>query len=134
MKKPVIVFEHDGDFSKTRKFFNILLNKNYRNVAEKYGKLGVTALSNATPVDTGLTALSWTYNITERSDGSFTISWYNTNEVGNSRGYFYNLIVLLEYGHATRSGTWVSGKHFVNDAMKKVLNDLEEALIEELRN
>lgn len=127
----IITYTHSGEFSKTKRFLNDILNKDYRNILDDYGRKGVQALADATPEDTGITANSWNYNITEMSDGSFTISWFNEVEVANARGYSFNLAVLLEYGHATRSGTWVSGRHFVSDAMNPVLDQLEAALMKE---
>lgn len=126
-----ITFEHRGSFSATLKFFNKLLKKNYRNILDEYGRKGVAALSEATPRDTGLTAESWTYEIIENKD-NLTISWLNTNEVSNKRGYSYNLIILLEYGHATRSGTWVEGNPFVKKTMSPILDKLTKSLLDDL--
>lgn len=129
----VITFKHKGDFSATFKFFNKIINKNYRNILEEYGRKGVEALSESTPKDTGLTSESWTYEIIETKSG-FTISWLNTNVVSNSRGYSYNLVVLIENGHATRSGSWVEGRPFVKKAMNPILDKMTDDLVEELNN
>ena len=129
----VITFKHTGDFSATFKFFNKIINKNYRNILEEYGRKGVEVLSESTPKDTGLTSESWTYEIIETKSG-FTISWLNTNVVSNSRGYSYNLVVLIENGHATRSGSWVEGRPFVKKAMNPILDKMTDGLVEELNN
>ena len=60
----LVTFKNRGDFSKTDKFFNRLLRRDYLNVLEKYGQQGVAALSASTPVKTGKTASSWEYIIT----------------------------------------------------------------------
>lgn len=127
-----IKFKHTGKFSATLKFFNKLLNKDYRNIINSYGMRGVKALSDATPKDTGLTADSWTYELVENKDGTFTISWINTNKVSNNRGYEYNLVVLIENGHATRSGGWVEGRPFTKKVMKPIMDELTRALVDEL--
>lgn len=127
-----ITFKHTGNFSKTLSFFNKIINKDYRNILDKYGKKGVDALAEATPRDSGITAESWTYEIIENRNGTFTISWFNTNNVENSRGYSFNIAVLIEYGHATKDGTWVSARPFVQRAMDPVLDKLVEELTEEL--
>lgn len=129
-----IVFKHTGDFSATLKFFNKLANKDYRNILDIYGRKGVQALSEATPKDSGLTSESWTYEIVEKKNKSFVISWMNTNNVANKRGYEYNLVVLIEYGHATKSGSWVDANPFVEKTMSPILDKLTEALVEELNN
>ena len=130
----IIKFEHRGDFSATLRFFNKLMNKDYRNILDEYGRKGVQALSEATPKDTGLTSEYWTYEIVEKKNKRFVISWLNTNNVANKRGYEYNLVVLIEHGHATRSGTWVEGNPFVKKTMDPILDKLTESLVEELNN
>ena len=130
----IIKFKHRGDFSATLKFFNKLTNKDYRNILDEYGRKGVQALSEATPRNTGLTSESWTYEIVEKKKNNFVISWLNTNNVANERGYEFNLVVLIEHGHATRSGTWVEGRPFVEQTMKPILDKLTESLVEELNN
>lgn len=127
-----ITFKHKGDFSKTLRFFNKIINKDYRNIMDKYGKQGVEALAEATPKDSGLTAESWTYEIIENRNGTFTISWYNTNNVSNSRGYSFNVAILIEYGHATKNGTWVDARPFVKKTMDPILDKLVAELTEEL--
>ena len=55
-----ISFYHKGDLKKTSDFLNRVLGNEYLiNVADKYGKKGVEALSSATPRRTGKTAESW---------------------------------------------------------------------------
>ena len=67
---------------------------------DQYAQEGVNALKAATPKDTGLTADSWNYEIT--NDGNrLYITWYNTNV---KKGYF-NVALMLQAGHATKSGT-----------------------------
>lgn len=127
-----IIFKHKGDFSTTLKFFNKLVNKDYRNILDKYGRKGVEALAEATPRDSGLTAESWTYEIIENRNKTFTISWYNTNNATNSRGYSFNIAVLIEYGHATKTGTWVEARPFISKTMDPILDKLVDELTEEL--
>lgn len=64
----IIQFKQKGDFSKTEKFLKKLRKLDLDSVLDKYGKLGVDALSKATPVDTGKTAASWDYKITKARD------------------------------------------------------------------
>lgn len=129
-----ITFKQTGNFSKTTKFMNSLLKRDYLNILDEFGKKGVEALKHATPKDTGLTSNSWEYEIVSDKNTT-TISWYNTNECSNSRDYNFNIVILLVYGHATKNGGWVEGYDFVNPAMKPVFDELAElawnAIIEE---
>lgn len=116
----LISFKHRGDFSKTERFLNKIKGREYLNILEKYGQLGVEALSESTPVDSGKTASSWTYEI-ERSSSSTTISWLNTNV---NQGV--NIAIILQYGHGTGTGGYVVGIDYVNPAMKPVFEKIAE--------
>lgn len=120
-----VTFKQTGSFSNTIKFMNRVLKRDYLNILNTYGQKGVSALAAATPKDTGLTSESWTYDIVSNKT-STTISWYNTNEVTNKTGYNFNIVILLQYGHATRNGGWVEGFDFINPAMKPIFDELAE--------
>lgn len=81
-------------------------------------KKGVAALSAATPVDTGLTANSWKYEITHNKE-SATISFTNTN-IQNG----VPIAVILQYGHATRNGGWVQGRDYINPAIQPIFDEI----------
>ena len=74
----MITFKHKGDFSKLTSFLERRKNLNHKGLLDKYGRAGVSALVSATPVDTGLTASSWYYEITNK-DGVATITFNNGN-------------------------------------------------------
>lgn len=112
-----INFVNKGDFSKTFKFLNKLTKGNYmRAMLEKYGQRGVAALATATPVDSGLTASSWGYEIKE-GDGTISLTWTNSHvEKG------VNIAIILQYGHATRNGGYVSGRDYINPALQPIFD------------
>jgi len=86
--------------------------------------MGVDALRQATPVDTGRTAESWGYRITE--GGIWTgIEWFNTNE---SEPGGPSVAVLIQYGHATRGRTYILGQDYINPAMSSVFDDIVDDL------
>lgn len=117
-----------GDFSKTEKFLNKITKGGYLDrVLNKYGRLGVDALASATPKDTGLTANSWEYEI-EYGNGYISIIWSNNNIVDG----WANVAVLLQYGHATRSGTYVEGIDYINPAMRPLFDKLAKDAWEEV--
>ena len=59
----MIRFRQKGDFSKATKYLEKAKKASGMKDLSKYGKAGVAALSSATPVDSGLTASSWYYEI-----------------------------------------------------------------------
>lgn len=130
----LITFKQTGSFSKTMKFFNHVLKRDYLNVLDEYGRKGVEALQAATPKDTGLTADSWSYDITNTGK-TCKITWYNTNTVTNKTGYNFNVAVLLRYGHATRNGGWVEPNDFITPTMRPIFESLAkeawDAIIED---
>jgi predicted Zn-dependent protease len=85
---------------------------------EQGGQRGVDALSAATPVRTGKTASSWAYRIGHEK-GRYFIEWYNTHiEEG------VNIAVIIQYGHATGTGGYVTGINYINPALEGVFNDI----------
>lgn len=118
----MISFQSKGDFKKTEKFLKKSLGRNYRAVLEKYGQRGVLALSAATPFDTGLTASSWKYDIIQEK-GGMSVVWSNTNI---QKGY-YNIALILQYGHGTRNGGYVVGRDYINPVLQPIFDELADA-------
>lgn len=110
----MITFKQKGDFSKTLRFLNQNRNVDYTNILKKFGEIGVSALASATPVDTGLTASSWGYEIVKEKN-SYAIYWTNSN-IKNG----VNIAVILQYGHATRNGGFVQGRDYINPAIQPI--------------
>ena len=46
-----------GDFNNVLEYLKKVKSSTYYNILDKYGKLGVDALTTATPADSGLTAV-----------------------------------------------------------------------------
>lgn len=123
----MITIESKGDFSKTFKFLDKLTKQDLQmKVLEKYGQQGVAALAAATPVDTGLTASSWSYDI-KRTKDQITISWNNSNI---HRGV--NIAIILQYGHATRNGGFVAGRDYINPAIRPIFDKMSSEAWEEV--
>ena len=123
-----ISFSSKGDFSKTIKFLNKVKNVKINNILSKYGKIGVNALSQATPKDSGVTSRSWNYKIEVNNDNA-SIVWYNTNVVKG-----VNIAVILQYGHGTRNGGWVEGRDYINPAMKPIFDKIADQVWKEVTN
>ena len=122
----IISYNVQGDLKKTDTCLRKLLKQDLTTLLHRYGKRGVDALAAATPVDTGKTAASWDYTVTE-SPGSATITWTNSN-VNDG----VPIALLIQYGHGTGTGGYVKGTDYINPAIQPVLNDLAEALWKEV--
>ena len=118
----LIKISQKGDFKKTFTFFKKLRTKKFLKTIDKYGKIGVDALRDATPKRTGLTAESWGYEA-HIEDGYATLVWTNTNE---NKGRY--IAVLIQYGHGTRNGGYVRGIDYINPAMKPVFQEIADKL------
>lgn len=115
-----------GDFAKTEKFLKKALGSDYRNVLAKYGQQGVNALSSATPVDSGLTASMWRYEITQEGS-SISVVWHNDNV---QKGV--NIALILQYGHGTRNGGYVVGRDYINPALRSIFDSMADAAWKEV--
>ncbi len=115
-----------GNFNKTHSFLDRMRSRDYLNVLNKYGQMGVDALSAATPIDTGLTASSWGYEI-HSSGATSKIVWTNSN-VNDG----VPIAILIQYGHGTRGGTYVQGIDFINPAMRSVFDNIADAVWKEV--
>lgn len=107
-----------GSFDNTERFLRKESNPNLYTILEKYGPIGVRALSEATPVDTGLAARSWYYEIVERS-GYISLRWHNS-DVENG----FPVVIFLQYGHGTRNGGWVEGRDFIMPAIQPIFEQI----------
>ena len=116
----MITFRQKGDFSKLTKFLERAKEAVRMGDLDKYGREGVAALSSATPVDTGLTASSWYYEI-ENRNGRATISFNNRN-IQNG----VPIAIILQYGHATGNGGWVQGRDYINPAIQPVFDRIAD--------
>lgn len=123
-----ISFTSKGDFSKTIKFLNKVKNVKINDILSKYGAIGVNALSQSTPKDSGVTSRSWNYKIEVNNDNA-SIVWYNTNVVKG-----VNIAVILQYGHGTRNGGWVEGRDYINPAMKPIFDKIADQVWKEVTN
>lgn len=114
----MVSFKHKGNFHDTMRFFKGMKNALSLRDLDKYGQEGVAALASVTPVDSGLTAAAWYYEI-ERKEGSITIHFCNAN-IQNG----IPIAVILQYGHGTRNGGWVEGRDYINPAIQPVFDQI----------
>lgn len=116
----MISFKQKGDFSKLTRYMERLKETVRRGILDKYGREGVSLLSSATPVDSGLTASSWYYRI-ENKNGSAKITFYNSNIQDG-----VPIAIILQYGHATGTGGWVQGRDYINPAIRPLFDKIAD--------
>ena len=115
-----------GDWSNTKSFLDGLQKKLHFSKLDKYGVLGVAALAAATPYRTGLTASSWNYEIVQNGS-DYRIEFTNSN-VHQGR----NIAVLIDSGHGTRNGYYISGRNYIDPALDPVLEQIVNSIKEEV--
>lgn len=131
-----IIIKQKGDWKKTHKLLQKITGldekgaeAHYASILNKYGQMGVDALKAATPVDSGLTADSWGYEIrTSREMGYYSIIWTNSHV---EKGWA-NIAILLQYGHGTRNGGYVQGRDYINPAMRPIFDEIARKIWEEV--
>lgn len=103
-----------GSFKHTERYLARLKIEDVVRVLNKYGDIGVQALSSATPRDSGVSADSWYYTIDQRK-GYYSIRWHNRNVKDG-----IPIVVLLQYGHGTRNGGYIQGEDFIMPAIRPI--------------
>lgn len=123
----MFTFNAKGEYDRTTRWLkDVTSGKRIEKIVRKYASEGVSALSRATPVDTGRTASSWSYDIETGSD-KITIH-FNNSYVNKG----VNIAVILQYGHGTRNGGYVQGRDYINPAMRPFFDKLADAAWKEV--
>ena len=94
----------------------------------EYGRMGVVALQDATPKDSGESANAWDYQVVKNDSGA-SIIFTNDNVVG------YNtvpVVILIQYGHLSKAGVYVEGRDFINPALRPIYDDLADKIWKEV--
>lgn len=117
----MITFRQKGDFSKTTRYFEKLKEASRIKILNKYGQKGVAALSSATPIDTGLAASSWYYEI-EQGNGVARIIFGNSDVESG-----FPVAIMLQYGHGTGTGGYVEGRDYINPAIQPIFDEIVES-------
>lgn len=122
----MIKITQKGNYSKVTKYLQQLKKRSRIDVLRKYGQEGVNALSSATPVDSGLTAASWSYEIVDTKTGSELV-FHNSN-VNNG----VVIAIILQYGHGTGTGVWINGRDYINPAIQPIFNKIADEVWKEV--
>lgn len=112
----MVGLKFSGSFKNCQSFLNSgpMLKTHVRNILDKYGRHGIDALQRNSPVDSGLTRDSWSYKV----DGT-TLYFFNSNY---NQGV--SIPILIQYGHATRGGSYVQPIDFINPALQPIFDKI----------
>ncbi len=123
----MIRFKQSGDFRKVTRWLERVKEMFDSGLLNKYGEMGVKALADATPKDSGKTASSWYYDISN-VDGVATIEFGNSN-INNG----VPIAVIIQYGHGTGTGGYVQGIDYINPALKPIFEGIVNDVCKEVR-
>lgn len=113
-----ISFSVKGSWDKTEAFLKRAQANQALSVLNKYGPMGVNALSAATPEESSETANSWTYEIVNRR-GYYAIHWSNTHSEDG-----VNIAAILQYGHGTGTGGYIQGRDYIMPAIRPIFDQM----------
>lgn len=116
------MFNHRGSFDKLESFLKSMQKVDISKVVESYARDGVVALSSATPVESGLAASSWDYEVDYGKD-KVTIAWTNDNVESG-----FPVVIMLQYGYATGTGGYVQGRDYINPAIKPIFDQIADGV------
>lgn len=108
--------ESSGSFKNLERFLGRASKGDMFAMLDPLAREGVSALANATPFDSGISAASWSYDI-RKTGSSYSIAWTN-NHVVDGRP----IVILLQYGHGTGTGGYVQGRDFINPAIRPIMD------------
>lgn len=109
-------FDNLEKFLKKMKLFYSIVSR----TLDAQGRAGVEALRAATPRDSGLTAESWYYTVSQNR-GGVNITWHNS-DVENG----FPVAIVLQYGYATGTGGYVQGRDYINPALKPIFDKIAD--------
>lgn len=118
----------DGDLKGLYQDLSIRVDKHLASQAETIGKKGVEALKEATPKRTGKTANSWEYEVSDKN-GVVSVTFTNSNVTADG----YPIPLLIESGHANRSGHWTEGHPFIAETLNDIINEGIDNVDKEMR-
>jgi hypothetical protein len=124
----MIKMKYSGYDSLSKHLYNIQ-NINISDISnmKRIAEETVQRLKDATPVDTGLTASSWSYEI--KIEGNKTSLLFLNSNIQNG----VNIALILDSGHLSKDGNWISGYDYINPVTRaayyKIINNARKELI-----
>lgn len=112
----LVSFSLSGSTDKTQAFLQKMGSGEMYRGLESLAQQGVSALQAHTPVESGLTAASWSYLI-EIKGSATVITWVNTHVESG-----VNIAIILQYGHGTGTGGYVAGQDYINPSIQPIFD------------
>lgn len=109
-----------GSFKSTQDFLDHVRSLNIQSILASCGQMGVSALSSATPEESGLASNSWDYTVS-RSGGIYELAWTNSDTENG-----FPVVIMLQMGHGTGTGGYVQGRDFINPAIRPVFDKIAD--------
>lgn len=122
----MVSFKLDKETGATDKLLERLMKGDISSVLDQFGRKAVSALSAATPKDSGQTAASWSYKKVKTDYGE-ALEFHNSN-VNDG----VNIAAILQLGHGTGTGGYVVGIDYINPAVASVFAEIVDAILKEL--
>lgn len=124
----MISTQSSGSLKKTTDFLQGLKSGRIFDGLDRFGRLGVEALANATPRESGETANSWFYQVV-RKPGQVVVEWHNTHIVDGAP-----IAILIQYGHGTGTGGYVQGRDYINPAIRPIFDQIAQDVWEKVKS
>lgn len=115
-------------FSKTESYLKRIQKALEKVNLDEVGRMGVVALKDATPKDSGESADAWDYQVVRDEDGA-RIIFTNDHVVGFNT---VPVVVLIQYGHLSKAGVYVEGRDFINPALAPIYDDIANKIWKEV--
>ena len=117
-----------GDFRQTRKYLSasIDISKLKIDDVQKIAEETVEKLAKASPYED--IAKGWSYSI--EHDHKQVSLYFNNSFVENG----LNIALLVDKGHGTSNGHWVSGKNYIDEPVREAFEKILEAAGKEIRS
>lgn len=116
----MISFTQSGDFSNTERFLKNVQKLDILGILNSCGAEGVAALSSATPIDTGLAAGDWDFDV-KAQNGVYSIYWTNSDVESD-----FPVAIMLQYGYGTGTGGYVQGRDYINPTMQPIFDQIAD--------
>lgn len=118
-----ISFSQSGSFKNTMNFLTKMNSQQIYDVLSSLGQEGVEALSTATPEETGRTADAWTFEV-HHGNGYWSIYWENDHYDDQGTP----IAIMLQYGHGTGTGGYVTGRDYINPVMRPIFDRIADTV------
>jgi hypothetical protein len=113
-----IRFRVRGSTDKLEKFLHSMQKLDIGAIIASQAQLGVDALANAVPKDSGLASQNWGYEVSQNG-GGVRITWTNS-DIENG----FPVAIMLQYGYGTGTGGYVQGRDYINPAIRPVFDQI----------